>query len=191
MNLLLDDIEKVVKQRIKIDFNTNFRNCIIFELLMLDRSIDDTEKIFLTLNLFYPNFSKNANIEKAINDVLWFYSCGKEKGDKNNNNDKKTSSKQIYDYNFDNELIYSAFKNQYGIDLQDIKYLHWWKFKAMFEGLRDDNQIVKIMGYRAMDISKIKDKEERKYYKKLQQLYELPDMRTAEEKEADFGRAFW
>ena len=100
-------------------------------------------------------------------------------------------SKQIYSYEFDDELIYSAFRDQYRINLQTIPYLHWWEFKAMFSGLKEDNLIVKIMGYRAMDLSKIKDKEEKKYYKKLKKLYALPDMRTEEQKEADFGKAFW
>ena len=39
---------------------------------------------------------------------------------------------------------------------QDIKYLHWWKFKAMFKSLKEDTEIVKIMRYRSMDLSKIK-----------------------------------
>ena len=80
---------------------------------------------------------------------------------------------------------------QYKIDLQDIKYLHWWKFKAMFDGLNENTKMAEIMSYRAMDISKIKDKEEKKRYKNLQEAYSLPDMRTTEQKEADFGRAFW
>ena len=79
---------------------------------------------------------------------------------------------------------------QYGIDLQDIEYLHWWKFKALFNGLAENTQFVKIMGYRAMDISKIKDKKEKKRYRELQRLYALPDMRTEEEKEYDFAEAF-
>lgn len=80
---------------------------------------------------------------------------------------------------------------QYNIDLNKIKYMHWWKFKALFEGLNENTQIVKIMGYRAMDITKIKDKEEKARYKKLKRMYQLPDMRSIEQKEADFGRAFW
>lgn len=191
MNLLLDDINVVVNKRIKAKFNTNFRTCILFELLMLDNKIDNIQKIPLILNLFYSNIEQITDIEKAIEDVLWFYRCGKEEIASKENNKKKERKKQIYSYEFDNELIYSAFKDQYSVDLQDIKYLHWWKFKAMFEGLKDDNQIVKIMGYRAMDISKIKDKDEKKYYKRLQNLYALPDMRTTEQKEADFGKAFW
>lgn len=191
MNLLLDDINVVVNKKIRIKFNTNFRTCILFELLMLDNKIENAQKIPLILNLFYSNIEQIADIEKAIDDILWFYRCGKEEKASENNNKNERKNKQIYSYEFDDELIYSAFKDQYDVDLQDIKYLHWWKFKAMFEGLKDDNQIVKIMGYRAMDISKIKDKDEKKHYKRLQQLYALPDMRTVEQKEADFGRAFW
>ena len=47
------------------------------------------------------------------------------------------------------------------------------------------------MGYRALDISKIKDKQEKKRYKYLQEIYKLPDMRSEEEKEEDFAEALW
>ena len=68
--------------------------------------------------------------------------------------------------------------------------MHWWKFKAMFNGLKSDNKIVEIMGYRAIDLSKIKDKEEKKRYKELKRIYALPDMRSQEQKESDFACAF-
>lgn len=191
MNLLIDDIDEVVKNQIKIPFNTNFRNTILFELLMQDNNIRNEIKIKQSLELFYPNKSLITDIQKAIDDILWFYKCAKEENvDKKSNKDKK-EAKQIYSYEFDDELIYDAYRDQYGINLQRIDYLHWWEFRAMFEGLKEDNKIVQIMGYRAMDISKIKDKEEKKYYKQLQKQYALPDMRTVEQKEADFGRAFW
>ena len=45
---------------------------------------------------------------------------------------------------------------QYKIDLNSIKYLHWWKFKALFNNLNENIQFSKIMSYRAMDLSKIK-----------------------------------
>lgn len=188
MNLLLDDINELVKNRIKIDFNTDFRISIMFELLMQDPKYSIKSKTYQTLKLFYPNLEQVTDLEKALNNIIWFYSCdNKNKTSQNNENRKE---KQIYSYEFDNELIYSAFKNQYNIDLEEIEYLHWWKFKAMFNGLKSDNRIVEIMGYRAMDLSKIKDEEERKRYKKLQRIYALPDMRTQEQKESDFACAF-
>ena len=189
MNILTDKIENIIKTKISEEIYTDFRRGILFELLMQNNKISEKEKILQTLQLFYKDISKIKNVEKAIENIIWFYKCGKEENI--NQENKKNNKKQIYGYEFDDELIYDAFKGQYGIDLQDIEYLHWWKFKAMFEGLKEDNQIVKIMGYRAMDISKIKDKDERKRYKEIQKLYALPDMRTKEQKEADFAKAFW
>jgi hypothetical protein len=47
------------------------------------------------------------------------------------------------------------------------------------------------MGYRAVDLSKIKDKDQKKKYKALKQAWALPDERTEEEKERDFADSFW
>ena len=183
MNILLDRLPQFTPNDFKI--RTDFRESIKFELLMQDKKIDELDKVALALNLYYYN--PPTDIEKSIDDMLWFYKCGKEiktsqtEGRKNN---------QIYSYEFDDQYIYSAFKDQYNVDLNSIRYLHWWKFKSMFEGLKSDNKIVEIMGYRAVDLNDIKDKEERKRYRKLKQIYALPDMRTPEEKENDFALAF-
>lgn len=191
MNLLLDDLDKIVKMRIKEDFNTNFKNSILFELLMQESDLSNEAKIYQTLKIYYPNINQITDVNKAIDNILWFYKCGKEEEEKRTSQiATRENTKRIYSYEFDSELIYSAFKDQYNIDLQDIKYLHWWKFKAMFDALKDDNKIVEIMGYRAINLSKIKDKEMKKYYKKMQKLYALPDMRSEEEKENDFAEAF-
>ena len=186
MNILIDNVDLIVKNRIQEAFNTDFRYAIMFELLMQDRKLSKQTKLYQSIKIFYPNHVEN--IEKAIDNILWFYGGGKDSTIKKET--KETKKKQIYSYEFDANLIYAAFKSQYNIDLQKDK-LHWWIFKAMFEGLNKDNKIVEIMGYRAMDISKIKDKEEKNKFKELKKIYALPDMRTLEEKEADFGEAFW
>lgn len=190
INLLLDNINEVVKDRIKIDFDTNFRTCITFEIMMQNSKYSDRAKTFQALNLFYPEINEIKDFKKAIDDIIWFYSCGKSEEKSTRKKENNKNNKQIYSYIFDNDLIYSAFKDQYNIDLVEIDYLHWWKFKAMFNGLKSDNKIVEIMGYRAMDLRSIKDKEMKKFYKKMKETYSLPDMRTEEQKESDFARAF-
>lgn len=190
INLLLDNIDEVVKDRIKIDFDTNFRIGIAFEIMMQNPKYSMQAKTYQALKLFYPEMNKIKDTKKAIDDIIWFYSCGKSEEETSQKN-KKGKNKQIYSYEFDNDLIYSAFKNQYNVDLEEIEYLHWWKFKAMFNGLKSDNRIVEIMGYRAMELSKIKDKDMKKHYKQLQEEYKLPDMRSEEEKEEDFAEALW
>lgn len=184
MNLLVD---KLPQDYEGLKINTNFRSFILFELLMQDRDYTPEEKIQLTLNLFYED--PVEDIKKAIDGVLWMYKRGKD--EKISKKKETGQKKQIYSYEYDAGLIFSAFYDQYGIDLNEIDYLHWWKFKSLFEGLKSDNRIVEIMGYRAINVSKIKNKEEQKRYKKLQQEYALPDMRTEKEKENDFAEAFW
>ncbi len=191
-NILLDELPQVTSSGLKI--RTDFREFIKFELLMQDRKISKEEKIMLALNLIYCNPEKIRDLKSAINDLIWFYKCGKDlktiDGKKENVNEQKIK-KQIYSYEFDDNYIYSAFLEQYKIDLNEIKHLHWWKFKAMVDGLNEEVQFVKIMGYRAIDTNKIKDKERKEFYKKMQKLYALPDMRTEEEKEADFADELW
>ena len=187
MNLLVD---KLPTEYEGLKIETNFRSFILFELLMQDKEIEKEDKIFLALNLFFEELPKD--IKKGISAILWFYSKGKHKNDEVvEKNNKKKKNKKIYSYEHDSDLIYTAFLDQYGLDLNEINYLHWFKFKAMFEGLKSDNKLCEIMGYRAIDVSKIKDKEEKKKYKKLQREYALPDDRTDEEKEQDFAEAFW
>lgn len=188
-NILLDPLTQITPNKLEID--TDFRTSIKFELLMQDNKINDKDKILLALNLYYLN--NIDDIQIAIKDMLWFYRCGKEEKNKElaNSNNVENKKEQIYSYEFDAEYIYSAFLEQYNIDLNKTKYLHWWKFKALFNSLKEDTQIVKIMGYRAMDLSKIKDKEMKAQYKKLKKIYALPDLRSEKEKQADFGKAFW
>ncbi|WP_346935307.1 bacteriophage Gp15 family protein [Clostridium sp.] len=179
MNILID----LLPTKIEIDgeeyeINSNFRESILFELMMQDKSITEEDKIIQALELYYPILPKDLN--KAIEGILWFYRCGKDEViNKNKGTGKSTN---VYSYDYDDDYIYSAFLDQYGVDLQDIEYLHWWKFRAMFKSLKEDNEIVKIMGYRAMDVNKIKDKEQKAHYKKMQDLYKIPINRDEVEK---------
>lgn len=58
------------------------------------------------------------------------------------------SNDRLLDYVLDGEYIYSAFMQAYNIDLIDIDYMHWHKFKALVLGLPDDTMLKCIMGYR-------------------------------------------
>ena len=180
MNILIDLLPTIVNiNNVEYEINSDFRTSILFELLMQDNSIGKEDKIITALELYYPVIPENIN--EAIEQILWFYRCGKEITSSKGNG-KGKSITQIYSFEHDDDYIYAAFMDQYNIDLQDIEYLHWWKFKAMFKALKEDNEIVKIMGYRSMDISKIKDKEQKVYYNKMRKLYEIPISKDEREK---------
>lgn len=171
MNILIDLLPSSVKiNGTEYDINSDFRTSVLFSLLMEDDELTEEQKVLQALNLYYP--VTPTDTDKAIEQIKWFYSCGKL--DKPIGNKKaKTSNKKIFDFEVDANYIYSAFMSQYNIDLQDIEQLHWWKFKALLEGLKEDNKLSKIIEYRSMDLSKIKDKEQRKFYKDMQKQYSL------------------
>lgn len=187
-NLLLNKLPQYTPNKLKL--RTDFRESIKFELLMQDKTIPNEEKVIIALNLYYYEPNKIQSVEQAIEHMLWFYKCGKEDKGKNVDKNSNGKSKQIYSYEFDAEYIYSAFMEQYKIDLNSVKYLHWWKFKALFNSLNENTHFVKILGYRAINLAKIKDRNIKANYKKMKELYALPDMRSEEEKEEDFAEAF-
>jgi hypothetical protein len=138
--------------------------------------VPDEVRGTLALHLFYPVIPDN--IEAAFDRLLWLYTCGelprKASG-------KGGPTKRIYDYDHDGGYIYAAFLAAYGIDLEVVDFLHWWKFRAMFDSLPDTAHICKIMEYRAADTRKLKG-EQRKFYQDMKRLYALPVSRGEQEK---------
>lgn len=184
MNILIDLLPKSVEVAgAEYEINFDFRTSILFEMMIQDDELSDKEKIIKTLELYYPVIPKDIdkNINEAVDKALWFYRGGKDiKNQSSQRNNGK--SEKIYSFEYDDEYIYSAFLDQYNMDLQDVEELHWWKFKAMFKALKEDNEIVKIMGYRAMTIDNKMSKEQKEYYRKMKKLYEIPKSKNEIEK---------
>jgi len=163
------------------EIRSDFRTSILFEILMQDDELDDTEKILNALRLYYPVVP--SNIPKAIDEMLWFYGCGKEKVKSTEESEEETeedveedsdSGQRIYSFEHDDEYIYAAFLQQYGIDLTKVKYMHWWKFRALFKSLSDQCEFVKIMGYRSIKTTSKMSPEQRRFYNKMKSIHALP-----------------
>lgn len=171
---------------------TDFRTMIEFERIITHEESDSRTIITKSLELVFTS-GIPANVTEAFTGLLYIYSCGKPANSKRKvrkNGDVEIKEPRIYDFEVDAPYIYGAFLSHYGIDLQDIEYLHWWKFHALFMSLPKTEKIVEIMSYRATDASKIEDKAERQRIAELQRIYALPQSLTPEEKVAMAGAAF-
>lgn len=194
MNILIDYLPtSFVINNKTYEFNSGFRESIIFTLMMQDDSLTDEEKILGALKLYYPIIPKDT--EKALEKIYWFYSKGNVEEDnkkvKQGKRIFKRNNKKAYDFEVDSDLIFTAFMSQYNINL-NRENLHWWEFMALFNSLNDDNEIVKIMNYRTIDLTSIEDKKERKMYSDLQKYYSLEDRISKEEQELlNKKRAEW
>lgn len=193
MNILIDELpEYVAIDDVEYKINTDYRISIMFELMIQDPNVTRREKPLLALNLYYPEIPHDTS--KALQKIIWFYSCGKTetKSMKQNTSEEREKQKpeQIYSFEHDAELIFAAYLSQYGVNLQRIDHLHWWEFKALFEGLDASNKIIEVMSIRSTKITKDMPRSERNRIRRLKEIYELPDMRTEEEKIKETQQTF-
>lgn len=173
-----------------VPIRADFRAGLAFENALSDRSLDEMQRMILGLAILYPEVP--SDLEQAVDRALWFYRCGKEQrpsGEQEETQTEAAAGPSLYSYELDAPYIYAAFLSQYGVDLTEVQFLHWWKFKALFASLEERHEFVKIMRYRGMTISPKMSPEEQKYYRTMKRLYALPDLRSEEEKERDFINA--
>ena len=169
INILTDSLPKTVEICGKeYPINSDFRAAVEFEILIQSdasprRKTRGAIRIFFGAN--HPPFPENAIIDAIIN----FYAGG---GNDSDDRPKK-NRKRIYSFAQDGDYIAAAFRSQYGIDLLTVPYMHWYEFRALFKGLEESCEIVKIMGYRAVEPSKIKYKPERERIARLQEIYKI------------------
>lgn len=180
MNLLTEPVPRVVRiAGAEVPICWDFRTSIRFELLM-EENLPDEEKLSRALLLYYPKIRfPDAQIEEAVEKLIWFYAAGKEKTGSGESTRHKGA---IYSYEHDDEYLYAAFLDQYGLDLNNTPQLHWWKFKAMFASLRSDSRIVEIMGYRSVEITPKMPREQQQFYRKMQRQFALPLPKSEREK---------
>lgn len=86
---------------------------------------------------------------------------------------QRRNRKPVFSFTQDAVQIYSAFLAVYGIDIETVPYMHWWKFLILFEGLPENTEIKERIYYRSVDLKDIKSKEERKRIAEIKKRIEL------------------
>lgn len=190
MNILIDDIEYPDQAEVNgewYEIRTNFRNSVLFELMMQDEGLDARAKVRKGLHLYYPVIPEDLN--GAVDAMLWFYRCGREETLQQKRMAARRGKKQIYSFEHDAGLIYAAFLQAYKIDLQDIAYMHWWRFRFLFNALPKDCEFTRAMEYRSIDINDKMPKEQKDFYKKMKRLYALPLSKTEDNRQTAIENA--
>lgn len=156
--------------------HTNFRNWIQLEMMLFDEGGSFLQKVPELLKLCY--ISLPDTLREAVDGMVSFYmGPARQKVGRSGK-----MQRPCYSFWQDEELIYAAFYQQYGIDLTSAA-LHWWQFKALLQGLGEGTQLYKVIQYRRMDTSNIKNAEEKRFYRQMKELYKLCDNRSESEKE--------
>lgn len=180
----LQDSLKILDIEYKID--TDFKTWIEFYTII---NLENDENKKLASLIKFLNKLGLPILKESLESCAEFFAGNKY------NKIKETGivsdvSKSNYCFKKDFKYIYSAFLEQYKIDLY-VTNIHWHKFQALFSSLNDDCMFSKIIYYRSVELNKV-PKEQKDFYQKMKKMFSLDDnhkkMTTKEYHKAIFDR---
>ena len=149
---------------------TDFRDILRYDEIIRGQS--DGEAVLKAINMLLGEEvlrKPNMRDDDIVETIGWFVKCG----DINKKNTLPRAALGLnnavpMDFCADSALIYTAFLQTYGLDLYDIPYLHWWKFK--------------VIEYRTIDTkNKNLSKEQKKAYAALQRYFRVQEKKSEED----------
>ena len=188
--------------------DTDFQIGIQIMQVLEDDELSQQEQIGQALSLLFITEDKDGepldlpDAQTAVDCLTWFLSAWNH--DKHGGEDKE----KVTDYDIDQWRIYSAFKQFYGINLNDLgercvgykiknmrnqigwfcdyaepiyepNKLHFWEFMALLTTL-PECAYTRVVDIRSKKLDGKMSKEERNTYIKLKAIYELKQTKAAE-----------
>ena len=181
-----------------VPVKTDFRVGIELFRLFNNVKLSDLEKKERALILFYKdNIPEDVNF--AWSGIEWFMHLGynksrnevaplqeeKQDGDvtKKGIEESSCNSDSCLDFDFDASRIYTAFLVTYGIDLQTVQYLHFFKFMFMLSDVSNECQYNKVLEIRKTSLAGKKGRE-RAVYMQMKRMFAIPFEVSDEDKKA-------
>ena len=185
LNLAYPITETVEINGEKYDIDMSFDNILRLFDLLEDKSLNDIEKVETGLLMLIDNKLDDYDIqEKAKIFIEIFKSAiGAEKEEQpvdlegNPMPVASQENKKVYDLAQDAEYIFASFMSDYNIDLFEQQgKLHWYKFKALLNGLTDKSKFMRVVDIRQAEMPKGKGmQKERERLRKLKEHYALKE----------------
>lgn len=179
MNILVDDLPTAIEidgKQYKI--NSDFRTCLTIILACEDNDLTPQEKQIILFSQLFMDTPQD--VRQAMRQAIVFLNGGKA------SSDEESGSLRLYSFEKDANLIFAAFRQTHGVDLQRDN-LHWWQFLALFMDLGQDTTFCQLVGLRKRVKTGKATKEERQAAREMGELFDVPeaDMRTLDEKEME------
>lgn len=167
---------------------TDFREYVRLLDMLKCEELNAMQKTTLLAQYFLEEIKVDKEAISALTAfVVMDFDSDKEVPEDDEETEYFGSKKNLFSYEIDYPFIMSGFLRDYGIDLEAVDYLHWWKFRMLFDGLSEDTEIKQRIMYRGINLSDIKDKDERKRISRIQKRIQLP---MEELTDYDIGNAF-
>lgn len=158
----------------KVPIITDFREYVRMFDILKSTDIDLFEKKILLEQYFKETPDDFGAAMDALADFVVMKELREEKEDIEGDEEER-DRKTLYSFTIDYPFIFSAFLQDYGINIRTIPYMHWWEFRLLFEGLSEGTEIKQRIMYRSIDTASIKDKDERRRIERIQRAIRLPE----------------
>ncbi|HAA6215541.1 TPA_asm: hypothetical protein GGA75_12395 [Listeria monocytogenes] len=180
LDLAFDNVLRVIELTEDNSLSDVFRANLAIDVLFVDEmpwpssneedEYANIEEKSLVLIDIFTNYIVKENDDGLLYDI-----DGNKMPSATNNDDAEEIAS--YSLTQDADYIYASFLQDYNIDLLDSRgKMHWYKFRALLESLRDDTTIKTIIGIRQAELPSGKGTEkERNELSKLKNRYKLKD----------------
>ena len=162
---------------IEYSIRTDFRDILTICQAFNDEDLSSEERWQVALKIFYIN-EVPSDIQKAAKGIVWFINCGNEEVSEQNANDTP-----VYDWEQDEQLIFSAVNKVAGHETRADQYMHWWTFMGLFQEVGESTFATVINIRNKKRKHKRLEKHEQDFYKENKQLIDIKRHISKEEKE--------
>ena len=158
------------------DIRTDYRDCLLIFEAFNDPEMSDQEKQITMIEILYKDIPDN--LQEAANQAVWFLDCGNEQ------ESERPSEKALYDWNQDEQMIFSAINKVAGHEVRMDEYMHFWTFIGLFQGIGESLFSTVISIRDKKNHGKKLDKVDQEFYQKNKATIDLKKKLTKEEKDA-------
>lgn len=151
---------------------TDYRDCLLIFQAFNDVELTDYDKMQVTVQVLYENIPDN--FEEAYSKAVWFLDC-------DDTVNKPHSKKPLYDFEQDEQMIFSAINKVANKEIRSVEYMHWWTFMGYFNEI-GECQFSTVVSIRdKKQKGKKLEKWEQEYYRNNKETIELKRKHTAQE----------
>ena len=158
--------------------DSDYRIGILIHQILEDKKLSKTERFMHSSRLLFPGIAPTP--EEQTEAIEWYMT-----GWNHDRHKKAKETARVLDYDIDQWRLYSAFRSQYGINLNTAD-LHYWEFMGLLTTL-DECAFTRVIDIRIQKKTAKMDKEEAKALEEAKTVYGLdqPEQEETPEQRAE------
>jgi len=178
------DPEYVTYKGQRYDIDTDYKTALRCLEVVDDETISDMERTLAVIYILFGFLPEDTEgLEFFLQKAQLFLQCGET-------TETQTNRKKDMDLFKDSDYIQASFESDYGIDLQQLGHMHWWRFMRLIGGLTETSILARIRQIRNINPNDIKDPKTKQEILEMQKELSLDDRaRLTDEEIAENNRA--